>query len=879
MRQDYVQVSSCSHRDTLGVLPYGKHKRQYVTVGDDTGEILTFGVKRGDKKIIFKSVVDNEKREILNSLNDKNYGPNANTEITALSMSGKDGDRIFVSTETDVYGLKRSKGNMFQHFSSNMTETIKNLKVLGDVGRKQQYWTSGEYTFSMHDEGQGQNIFDEKVFYACQDKINDFDVKKYTIEYDSKRAGILGCDDGTIRKIDGGELVAEANVRKAVTKVVIPKVFPNATSDNNKIVLNEERYLSSNDVIFGTRRGHVGLLSFDVNNDVQKVWNISGNKRDENSSVSPKTKRQAAVTCIKLFDITNDGVNDFIVGREDGTLQIYCKSDIDTQPSMTFSSTVHDNICTLATGVVSTPGYNEIVMNTFSGRVLAFTTEQLQEKAEGDKYGRSKATLAKEATISGLNADLKSLQKQIEKEAKVLRKGIAKKSGGSEEIGTIRSMDMHFKVKVFFDLIEEEAAYKLAIESSTPIEQIILKSSIGVDIMESDDSETIVSITRDPYDLQGSQPILATFRNDQMLEKRTSTSKGETTEGETTYTTRARGSTSKRMELKVRTVEGQGGNISLYIIAAHENRDEASVMKIGQTAQCVMVEVPPLSLHCRSETPKYPIHKLPLNVLEIKKYTSLNQIHEWLRNILPSFPRRTLAANTENEMYCYENTLVGSLLVIQYSEEKVQLSSDSISTISILKENINALAMRSNVHINISIKVNETSVIRFLALVEPKLKAQLSLATQVKYIDALAEVSGGNGGIPSYLAPDLQYIMRNAKTIRRKFKRSAKIIRFWYGVITDLYIDLNRCKGINASQNIPHLMNALENFNMDNVLSIFGIQREDIGRHEEQSKKDEEEFLKSEKKKKKERKKKRKMEKEKKGREKEAMQRDEALKK
>ena len=176
--------------------------------------------------------------------------------------------------------------------------------------------------------------------------------------------------------------MAEANVRKAVTKVAIPKVFPNATSDNNKIVINEERYLSSNDVIFGTRRGNLGSLSFDVNNDVQKLWNISGNKQDKNGNGSPKTKRQAAITCIKLFDITNDGVNDLIIGREDGTLQVYCKSDIDTQPAMNFSSTVHDNICTLATGVVSTPGNNEIVMNTFSGRVLAFTTEQLQEKAE-----------------------------------------------------------------------------------------------------------------------------------------------------------------------------------------------------------------------------------------------------------------------------------------------------------------------------------------------------------------------------------------------------------------------------------------------------------------------------------------------------------------
>ena len=95
---------------------------------------------------------------------------------------------------------------------------------------------------------------------------------------------------------------------------------------------------------------------------------------------------------------------------------------------------------------------------------------------------------------------------------------------------------MHFKVKVFFDLIEDDAAYKLVIESSTPIEQIILKSSIGVDIMDTEDSDTIVSITKDPQDLQGMKPILATFRNDQMLEKmRPTSTKGETPNDETVY--------------------------------------------------------------------------------------------------------------------------------------------------------------------------------------------------------------------------------------------------------------------------------------------------------------------------------------------------------
>ena len=97
------------------------------------------------------------------------------------------------------------------------------------------------------------------------------------------------------------------------------------------------------------------------------------------------------------------------------------------------------------------------------------------------------------------------------------------------------------------------------------------------------------------------------------------------------------------------------------------------------------------------------------------------------------FLGRAMSADTDNEMYCYENTLVGSLLVIQYTEDRVLLSSDSISTISILKENINMLAMKSNVRISISIKVNETSVIRFLSFgrAQTEIAAQLSITSKI----------------------------------------------------------------------------------------------------------------------------------------------------
>ena len=92
---------------------------------------------------------------------------------------------------------------------------------------------------------------------------------------------------------------------------------------------------------------------------------------------------------------------------------------------------------------------------------------------------------------------------------------------------------MKFKVKVVFDLLQDDAAYKLGIECSTPIEQIILKSDIPVDIMDMDDTETIVSITNTNSQQRGPQPILATFRNDQMEETGFINGMGQDNNGET----------------------------------------------------------------------------------------------------------------------------------------------------------------------------------------------------------------------------------------------------------------------------------------------------------------------------------------------------------
>ena len=69
---------------------------------------------------------------------------------------------------------------------------------------------------------------------------------------------------------------------------------------------------------------------------------------------------------------------------------------------------------------MSTPGFDELVVCTYSGRIVSLTTEPLSDAAIDDKYGRTKAVVGKETQVKAFRAELKELQKQVSKETEKL---------------------------------------------------------------------------------------------------------------------------------------------------------------------------------------------------------------------------------------------------------------------------------------------------------------------------------------------------------------------------------------------------------------------------------------------------------------------------
>jgi len=264
-----------------------------------------------------------------------------------------------------------------------------------------------------------------------------------------------------------------------------------------------------------------------------------------------------------------------------------------------------------------------------------------------------------------------------------------------------------------------------------------------------------------------------------------------------------------RLELKLRTVEGQYGDLQVIVIPK---------MKPA-TAQTVILKIKPLSLHHRVSKIN---DKRALNTITFSGRFAGRQMHEWISVCLPEVPNRADDDDGEVELF-FRNAFLGSFLSCKYGDKEAVFKSDSISTIAILKEVITKLATERKIGIRTQFKINPDTVPAFLKLVHPKLEYQLQLKQKADLIEALKEIKMQEDDT-SFLDPDYAKIIDNREKILREFKERPKALKSLYGIVTDLYVDMHKFKGIDIARDrnrmLP-LMNLLENYTFERVVSFF----------------------------------------------------------
>jgi Bardet-Biedl syndrome 7 protein len=88
----------------------------------------------------------------------------------------------------------------------------------------------------------------------------------------------------------------------------------------------------------------------------------------------------SAVTCLDTFDVYGDGKDELIVGRRDGTVQVFTTTMLENNEfemncqQMLFEENFNESISCVAGGCVGVGGYTEIIVCTYTGKVFGLTT-------------------------------------------------------------------------------------------------------------------------------------------------------------------------------------------------------------------------------------------------------------------------------------------------------------------------------------------------------------------------------------------------------------------------------------------------------------------------------------------------------------------------
>ncbi|CAG7829503.1 unnamed protein product [Allacma fusca] len=593
----------------------------------------------------------------------------------------------------------------------------------------------------------GKNVYSQ--FEDCQDAgfyVSDDEINFITalpVEKAKILVPILACKDRTLRILHRAKLNYIINL-EGIPSFVVP-IF----GDGGE---------SGNDVIFATTSGTFGLATIGKNDGYIK-WTV-------------ETELNAGITCMDFFDLSSDGNKELIVGFDDGTVQVYALDRDSYQtmlPRMLFTYSCNESVTGIQGGIFGHEGFEEIVVVTYSGWVIGLTTETTDKKIRVDDGSFSISDDTRQKLVK-LKGEIEELTARVAQERDKYQAAAQNNSGGLSAIP-------FFSVNDKMVLNKEDASYLLTLEVESPIDTILIQSDVPVDLLDVEKNSAVVSFSH--CDPESGNFLLVTFR----------------CQANTT-----------RIEVRLRTIEGQHGSIQAYITPRIQPK----------CCQVRSFEIKPLSLHvrCHSYDPNR-----PYNTLTLSGPFSVTEMHSWLTNCIPEMPER--APSSGEASLTFVSSFLDTLLNCHYSKGEANFKSDNISTISILKDCLTKEALKKKMRLDMEFEFNEESVLHTLQLIRPKLDGFLALSKQVALIDALKEIQAHDPEVEHVLSSEYKYILANAEKLRATHKRQPSYLDRLYGMITDLYIDKYKYNGINVKSRVPQLMEVLDRQDFELLVDFF----------------------------------------------------------
>lgn len=429
--------------------------QQRVAVGDDTGTVAVFEMKKGTPEVRLPRVRRCRRREKRKRRAGRSalgtgrslrllavdgrgarrapspshltvFSPAAQVEfksdpveqrVARLVLGGEPDkkDKIFVSMGQAVVGINK-KGKQFFRFSTNLAATITSMYI-----EDTYIWSGADNNYSVFDNGR------EVVSMLMPDAIGDLTCEHVTrdTEYDA----VVGCADRFLRVIQGSTVAMEIATDALVSDPARGTALTAAgVTGGVQVVARYPGHLAARaagsmgdgsasgggaaaggggggggrtwvhdalhfkHLLYGTSGGQVGLVMADKRS-MRRGWTIPN---------AGKAKG-GAITALTHLDVTADGVPDVVVARDDGSIQVF-SFDVGPEPLLSFKYAGTESVQSMETGKVVSAEKTEVIFCTYSGKVASMTTDAVESADADDRYGRSKVR----AEETGAGTDGKS---------------------------------------------------------------------------------------------------------------------------------------------------------------------------------------------------------------------------------------------------------------------------------------------------------------------------------------------------------------------------------------------------------------------------------------------------------------------------------------
>ncbi|CCW67428.1 unnamed protein product [Phytomonas sp. Hart1] len=727
------------------VYPRGTRSKQRIAIGDRTGTLSAFSIGKQGKRVDAFNTGENAE--------DRDRSP-----VSCMTLFG---DQLFC-IHGSVLSAYTRKGTCFFTTDTNSTEKIHSLYVATPF-----FFIAGDFMVTSFKETK------ELGFYISPDRVHDmtaFVSATALVRPDKVLEDYilcLACNDRVVRLLQNNQLIEEIHCEAPITVLYVDA---------------ERRQL-----YYGTKFGSIAVFDILKNNSMRRCFSYCPSHAQVHSHI----------TCLSVFDVNADDKKEILVGYENGVVRVFGilaqTSNNDITPANDGGSAmdagslhnlwtgeVEEKVIGIASGVVTTSAAQpDLLVHVFSGLLISFVLDSPEvagtdEEAALRRIQQQNDIAAKKDEVE---ASIAQLQAQILRSSKEL----ARLTGATKKKAPLVAVASTFNAQVRLSPSKHSPMISLVVDMDVPIEYAVLRSSRTITFVGTETTQVTP------------QTFFSDHRDQDGIDVK---------RGNITSTDRSRSLALARPWLENLSTKG-GRRLEVFLWSDEGLSDRISVTLYAKsaplTAQVKTALLCALPLYARVGSltdamvmfpSKEEADALYLSKVLVQGELKLNYVLNWLAQLLPDMCEIHQGSLSTDEKYHYTyyftSEFLNSLLIVDFTNETVTFTSDSLTALSVIKRyvSIQAASQKLIVYLKDSILFN--SAMWRLTHIQPIILCCAEVSKNNKLLEGLRELQNDESDL-NYLPEHLQQILNDADRLQSETKTLAQDEAYIKRSVVELY--------------------------------------------------------------------------------------------